>query len=332
MRVVTAAVPLASQPAQLYASCDVDATACLVVHKALESAAEKGAAEARGMLFDWLVLLAARSADLLGRRGKVGRGRGACARAGAAQAACWSPHAAVQAAQWCNTCAGPAPARLPQVDASLAHVEALQQLPHLVYALLRGPLLQPPGAAAPQPQPWRQPPDSAALLRSLLCQLPPDELAVAVCPQLSSWASPEEVAVLHHSLSSAALAVGQQPIWVLDAWQQLVVLYTAAAAAGSGGSEQPPPPFPPPAASLLRRTLAGVRQARRCTPALLTLWQGADDTAPFDAWLIEDAPAAAAGAAAPQQQQQQQWPTFVAFLYAAASQAQALLDRHRAMR
>lgn len=52
MRVLTTPLPLASQPAQLYASCDADATACLVVHKALETAADRGAAAARQMLFD----------------------------------------------------------------------------------------------------------------------------------------------------------------------------------------------------------------------------------------------------------------------------------------
>jgi len=52
MRVLTTALPMASQPAQLYASCDGDATACLVVHKALETAADRGAVAARQMLFD----------------------------------------------------------------------------------------------------------------------------------------------------------------------------------------------------------------------------------------------------------------------------------------
>lgn len=52
MRVLTAPLPMAPQPAPLYASCDADATACLVVHKALETAAEQGTAAARQMLFD----------------------------------------------------------------------------------------------------------------------------------------------------------------------------------------------------------------------------------------------------------------------------------------
>ena len=73
MRIITAALPLATGPAQLFASCDGEATACLVVHKCLATAAEQGAAAARQMLFDWLVLLAARVAELGEGSGKVGR-------------------------------------------------------------------------------------------------------------------------------------------------------------------------------------------------------------------------------------------------------------------
>ena len=251
-------------------------------------------------------------------------------------------------------------------------MEALQQLPHMLYAVLRGPLLQLPPQPASQaaqqapaqqwagqqqqqqqlereqqqrwpagPAAWRHP-DAGAALRSLVRVLPADEAAVAVCPQLSSWASPDEAAQLHHSLSAAAFKVSTQPIWCLDAFSQLIVLYTAAAVAAAGGSDGGTaadnggggsggaPPFPPPAASALRRTLAGIRQLRRCTPELLLLRQGADDTSAFDAWLIEDAAAAAAavGVAAPGQQQPRQpttWPTFVSFLSAVNRQAQALL-------
>ena len=233
-------------------------------------------------------------------------------------------------------------------------MHALQHLPHFLYSLLHGPLLQAPGASlaaaagSPGASPWQHP-DRAAAMRALLRVLPPDELAVAVCPQLSSWASPEEVAVLHHSLSAAALAVSQQPIWVLDTFLQLVVLYRGSTSSTSSSSSNTtaagaqPLQFPPPAASLLRRTLAGIRQVRRATPELLMLRQGVDDTAAFNAWLIEDAPPAAAGAAdqcqqqqrgrgdeeGQQQQQQLQWPSFVAFLNAAGSQAQQLLEADR---
>lgn len=151
----------------------------------------------------------------------------------------------------------------------------------------------------------------------LLRVLAPDELSVAICPQLASWSGPDQVAGLQHSLSAAALALGQQPLWVLDSYSQTICLCTAAAAAAGV-------PFPPPADSLLRRTLAGIRSARRATPDLLMLRQGQDDTAPFDCWLLEDAPPA--GAAAQEAQQAgQEWPSFVAFLDAVTREAQRLL-------
>ncbi|KAL4424007.1 hypothetical protein ABPG75_001308 [Micractinium tetrahymenae] len=282
MRVLTAAMPLAESADQLLGSCNTEALACLIAHKALITAAEQGVREARQMLFDWLALVVAAVAE----RGSVQR----------------------------------------QADASLSDLQALHHLPHLVYSLLASPLLREPtaGAAAQPPRqlpgPWQHP-DAAAAMRGLLRVLGPDELQVTICPQLASWSNFDQVAGLQHSLSAAALAVGQQPLWVLDSYCQIVVLCTAAAAAAGVG-------FPPPAHSLLRRTLAGIRSARRATPDLLMLHQGQDDTAPFDSWLLEDAPPA--GAAAEQAQQAgQQWPSFVAFLDAVTREAQHLLAEGR---
>lgn len=226
-----------------------------------------------------------------------------------------------------------------QADASLAYIDQLAQLPHMLYALLRGPLLQAPAAAAAaaaaapaaaeQPPQWQHP-DFPAALRSLLRQLPPDELAVAVCPQLASWSSLDEVAVTHHSLSKAALAVAQQPLYVLDSFLQLIILY-AANRAGSGSSSMDTalepaaqPPYPPPATSTLRRTVGAIRTARRRTPELLMLRQGEGDTGEFDAWLIEDLIPAAAFVPSPNK-----WANFIEFLQAATRAAQEVLDRNR---
>ena len=66
MRVVTAALPLVARPQQLYASCDVEATACLAVHKALGTAAQQGPQAAQQMLLEWLALLVARVAGTCG--------------------------------------------------------------------------------------------------------------------------------------------------------------------------------------------------------------------------------------------------------------------------
>lgn len=47
MRVLTASAPLAETPAALYSSCDVEATACLAVHKCLLKAQEQGVLASR---------------------------------------------------------------------------------------------------------------------------------------------------------------------------------------------------------------------------------------------------------------------------------------------
>ncbi|KAI3432284.1 hypothetical protein D9Q98_003844 [Chlorella vulgaris] len=306
MRILTAALPLADTPQQLYAGCDAEATACLVVHKVMEGAASAGTSGARQMLLDWLVLLAARVADpeaALYERPRLRKGE-----------------------------VPPPPAK---VDPSLSQYEALQQLPHFVYSLLCGPLLRPAqpaalpaAAAAPgqQQQRWQAHPEAAAAMRLLLAVLPPDEAAVVVCPQLSSWSSPDSVALWRHSLSAAALAVEQQPIWVLDTFTHLICLYAAGTASGVVGGA-PPPPFPPPADSLLRRTLAGIRQVRRSTPELLLLRQGLDDSSIFFDSLLEDGGGGGGGGSGqvPTQLQGQPQHSFVSFLEAVEQQAQAVL-------
>ena len=155
------------------------------------------------------------------------------------------------------------------MDASLGAHERLQQLPRLVYALLCSPLLQAPAQG--------DSPDEAAAASALWRALPPGEVATAILPRLSSWASPDALSFPRHALSRTALQLAGRPIYLLDAFSMLVVLYARDAAA----------PFPPPRTSVLRQAAAAVRQQRVVTPALLMLREGADDTAPFDQWLIE---------------------------------------------
>jgi hypothetical protein len=144
---------------------------------------------------------------------------------------------------------------------------------------------------------------------------------------LASWSSLEEVAVTHHSLSKAALAVAQQPLYVLDTFLQLFVLY-AASSEGSSNTDAAAAasatlPFPPPAASMLRRTVAAIRASRRRTPELVLLQQGNGDAPEFAAWLIEDPVPAAAFIPGPLK-----WATFIDFLKAVTRAAQDVLDRN----
>ena len=70
-----------------------------------------------------------------------------------------------------------------QVDLSFSHSEPLQQLPRLVYALLRSPLLAPAAEG--------QHPDLTTFLAHLWACLPPSELVRAIYPVLCSYHDPE---------------------------------------------------------------------------------------------------------------------------------------------
>jgi hypothetical protein len=167
------------------------------------------------------------------------------------------------------------------VDSAFKACEALQGLPRAAYALLRGPLL---GGTATHP-------DTLCALRTLWDILPPAELATAVYPHLSSWASPDQLAFPRHSLCRAALALSRQPIYLLDAYRSLVVFY---ASQGHQHSSTPnaaaaAAPFPPPHHSRLRQHCAALSQARRLTPRVTVVREGeGEGDQIFGQWLIED--------------------------------------------
>ena len=102
-----------------------------------------------------------------------------------------------------------------------------------------------------------------------------------------------------HSLSQAALTTSGVPIFLLNAFTEVIVYYTAGTPADL--------PFPPPQTSLLRRNVNAVRAARRLTPQLRMLREGVDDVTAFMRHLIEEPELAADGKAA--------FPGMVQFLY-----------------
>jgi len=170
------------------------------------------------------------------------------------------------------------------VDTAFKACEALQGLPRAAYALLRGPLL---GGTATHP-------DSLCALRTLWDILPPAELATAIYPHLSSWASPDQLAFPRHSLCRAALALSRQPIYLLDSYRSLVVFYASQGhhhrtRDGVDAAHSDSAPFPPPHQSQLRQHCAALSQARRLTPRVTVVREGepgADQM--FGQWLIED--------------------------------------------
>lgn len=68
--------------------------------------------------------------------------------------------------------------------------------------------------------------------------LEPTSLSKAIYPVLTSYASPDKEAYPRHSLSRAALITSGSPIFLLDAFTNLIVYYSSSA--------EPSLPFPPP--------------------------------------------------------------------------------------
>lgn len=168
------------------------------------------------------------------------------------------------------------------VDCTFAECPALASLPRIAYAMLEGPLLRRLEKGGGEH------PDARAASVSLMGRIPPALLARLVYPALSSYASPDELALPKHSLSRSALkgvsADGSEPpcIFVLDAITEVAVLYTEAADAKGYA-------LPPPGGSLVRKRLAQWRNERPVAPRVRWLRASApEDFAQFERFLVED--------------------------------------------
>ena len=178
----------------------------------------------------------------------------------------------------------------------------LRPLPRLVYGLHRSGLLSPD-------------PDGRALAGAALGFLPPLDLARSLYPELTAWATVDEVVrppdeeeeqevdagggvsllegwrrtpgdppppPLLLPLTAAALACGP-PLYLLDAHDALFV----ACVPGEGDADGPDPPFPPPRGSALRATVEAAREGR--LGASLRFVSGADpSTAALAPFLVDD--------------------------------------------
>ncbi|CAD7704802.1 unnamed protein product [Ostreobium quekettii] len=152
--------------------------------------------------------------------------------------------------------------------------EALQAVPRLVYGLLRSPLML-GGQVGPLAHP-----DLPTFLRHQWTSLPPSHLHRAMYPQLSSYSSASAQTLPSHSLSVAAVAGTEAPIFLLDALTTVLVYYKR--------SCPPDLPFPPPPNSLLRTTVNELRQNRRMAPKYKAVRQGEDDAQLFEGRLIDE--------------------------------------------
>jgi hypothetical protein len=242
-RIATVAFPLADSLTDVFHAVNAPAVTAALVQQIIGTASSEERDDARRSLVDWLAVLTAAYNEWASG--------GEYEQPGSEQMQ-----------------------HLSAMDPVFSTVEAMQQVPRAVYAICTGPLL---GAGLK----GGAHPDAASALRTLSSTLPPEELAAAVYPQLSSWSAPDDLAFPRHSLSRAAMALSGQPIYLLDTYSSLIIYYTAEATTHGV-------PFPPPPGSALRRHVAAVRQARRVTPRVLMVREGEERAGRFLEWLIED--------------------------------------------
>ncbi|TYG67581.1 hypothetical protein ES288_D05G087500v1 [Gossypium darwinii] len=222
----------------LYDSVDPEPVLSLLVHTVILASLEQGVREGRMLLHDWLVILTAKYNE------------------------------AFKHIQYKNGSSS----ITAQMDVTFSQCPQLQPLAHLVFALLRNPLLRFHEEGVH--------PDYRIYLQCLFSALEPSSLHRAIYPMLTSYSTPDKPAYPRHSLSRAALISSGSPIFFLDAFTTLSVFYSSTA--------DPSLPFPPPHDCLLRSTINKLKQDRCITPKLVFIWGGQDDATVFENYLIEE--------------------------------------------
>lgn len=237
LRIRTLQFAAAQNINELYDSVDPEAVLSVLVHKVILASLEQGVREGRMLLHDWLVILAAQYNE------------------------------AFKLVQHNN-----GNSVTSQIDVEFKQCPQLQHLPHLVFALLRNPLLRLHEEGVH--------PDYRIYLQCLFSALEPSSLQRAVYPLLTSYSTPEKQAFPRHSLSRAALITSGSPIFLVDAFTTIIVFYSSTA--------DPTLPFPPPQDCLLRTTINKMKQERSITPKLIFIRGGQDDATIFENYLIEE--------------------------------------------
>jgi len=169
----------------------------------------------------------------------------------------------------------------PDADARALDVEftsslPLRVVPRLVHALLRHPALRVgPGGASADARTW---------LRATTSRLEPAALVRTLYPSLSSWRSADEMECPSRSLTRAALATSDAPLWLLDAHAELVVFLKPR----DDGSAPGDVIFPPSRDSKLRAVVDAARETRRVTPKVRFVNGAVEDASAFYERLVEE--------------------------------------------
>ncbi|PXF46323.1 Protein transport protein SEC24 [Gracilariopsis chorda] len=184
----------------------------------------------------------------------------------------------------------------PGIDGNLTRYPALQPVPRLIFGLIRSFLFR------------QEPvdPDSRAALRCIWEDLSPELLAAAAYPRLYSFLNLHEKNNHELPLSSAAVKECGHPIFLLDAFSDVVIFYAT--------SSRKDLQYPPPESSVVMRVRGQCVRDRPVAPKCVVCREGTPKDRWFKSFLIEDPlPGAAA-------------QSFSAFIQGVADAAEGMLQ------
>ncbi|CAN8070336.1 unnamed protein product, partial [Agarophyton chilense] len=171
-----------------------------------------------------------------------------------------------------RTAKTPADAQLPVVDPKLTRYPALQPIPRLIFGLVRSSLFRQDAVD----------PDARAALRCIWEDLSPELLAAAAYPRLHSFLNLQEKSNRELPLSLAAVKESGHPIFLLDAFSDVIIYY----AATTGRKDIP---YPPPDSSTVMRVRGQCMRDRPVAPKSIMCREGTPKDGWFKSFLIEDA-------------------------------------------
>lgn len=182
-----------------------------------------------------------------------------------------------------------------RIDPSLLNYPSLKMIPRVVFGLIRSFLFRQESVS----------PDVRASLRCIWEDLSPELLAAAAYPRLFSFLNLDEKSIKALALSSLEVKQSGHPIFMLDAFSEVVIYYAQA--------NRRDLTFPPPESSLIMRLRAANIRDRPITPKCIICREGTSKDRWFKSLLIEDpVPGAAA-------------QSFSAFIQGVTDSAQELL-------
>ena len=165
-------------------------------------------------------------------------------------------------------------------DATFADTPPLRSISRLTLALIKSGILRPDDLSD----------DARTHLHSVYAALEPERLINGLYPNMTSWKDLSTRVATDLPLSKAS--VGSYPVYLLNAEQVIVVLYTHAAEQMS-----PPLPFPPPRSSGLRKRVTGLCKggvSGRRSPRVVFAKLNTAEAAFFECQLLEEENAAGA--------------------------------------